>query len=83
MKDKLALMSMLIPLTMMNNEMPTRNNKYTENNESDEDKKQRFLKSEKNCNKSNWLKEFFYGDNSVWAINEKNALRKAKKLNYI
>lgn len=29
------------------------------------------------------LKEFFYGDVSVWAINKKNADKKAKKLNLL
>lgn len=29
------------------------------------------------------LKEFFYGEVSVWAINKKNADKKAKKLNLL
>lgn len=32
---------------------------------------------------SKGLKKFFFGENYVWAINEKNANRKAKKLNYL
>ena len=31
-------------------------------------------------NRMKGLKEFQFGDNSVWAINEKNANKKAKKL---
>ena len=29
------------------------------------------------------LKEFFYGENSVWALNKKNANRKAKSKGYL
>lgn len=29
------------------------------------------------------LKEFFYGENSVWALNKKNADRKARKKGYL
>ena len=36
---------------------------------------------EKNIKKG--LKEFFYDENSVWAINQKNADKKAKKLGYL
>lgn len=34
-------------------------------------------------NKAKGLKKFYYGDNFVWATNQKNADRKAKQLNYI
>jgi hypothetical protein len=54
-----------------------------EHEESEENKKKRFAKAEIERNKSNGLKEFFYGENSVWAINQKNADKKAKKLNYL
>ena len=39
--------------------------------------------SEEELNKSKGLKQFSYGENSVWAINQKNADKKAKKLNYL
>jgi len=29
------------------------------------------------------LKQFFYGENNLWALNQKNADRKAKKNNWI
>lgn len=29
------------------------------------------------------LKEFFYGENSVWAMNEKTAIKKATKKGYL
>lgn len=34
-------------------------------------------------NKMKGLKEFKFGENVVWAINEKNANKKAKKLGFI
>lgn len=33
--------------------------------------------------KAHGLKEFSYGENKVWALNQKNADKKARKLNYI
>lgn len=38
--------------------------------------------TESDRNKMKGLKEFQFGDNSVLAINEKNANKKAKKLGY-
>jgi|GEM_PF-1849935 len=34
-------------------------------------------------NIANGLKEFFYGENSVWAINKKNADRKARNNHWL
>ncbi len=34
-------------------------------------------------NKKNGLKEFFYGENSIWALNQKSADKKARKRNWI
>ena len=33
--------------------------------------------------KSKGLKQFFYGENSLWAINKNNADRKARSLNWL
>jgi hypothetical protein len=51
--------------------------------ESESEKKARLEKSKTESNKSKGLKEFIYGENSVWAINKKNADKKAKKNNWI
>lgn len=51
--------------------------------ESESEKKARLEKSKIESNKSKGLKEFIYGGNSVWAINKKNADKKAKKNNWI
>lgn len=55
----------------------------SEPKESEESRKRRLAKAEIERNKANGLKEFFYGENSVWAINQKNADKKAIKLGYI
>lgn len=51
--------------------------------ESDEDCKKRLAKAEIERNKANGLQEFFYGENSLWALNKKVADKKAAKRNWI
>jgi hypothetical protein len=51
--------------------------------ETDEEKKQRLAKAEIEKNKANGLKEFSYGENSLWALNKKSADNKARKRNWI
>lgn len=62
---------------------PDKREKRVKPKEDEEQKKQRLVKSEIERNKANGLKEFFYGENSVWAINQKVADKKAKKQNLI
>ena len=57
--------------------------RYIEPKETDEEKKQRLAKAEIERNKANGLKEFFYGENSVWAINQKNADKKARSKHWL
>ena len=40
-------------------------------------------KAEIERNKANGLKEFFYGENSVWALNQKNADKKARSKHWL
>jgi hypothetical protein len=51
--------------------------------ETEEEKKKRFAKSEIEIAKSNGLKQFFFGENSLYALNKKNAEKKAKKKGWI
>ena len=53
--------------------------RYIEPKESEEKKKQRLANAEINRNKANGLKEFFYGEHSLWALNQKSADKKAHK----
>jgi len=54
-----------------------------EHTESDEERKKRIAKSEIERCKAKGLKEFFYGEKSVFALNQKSADKKAKKQNLI
>lgn len=82
MKSKLGMMSMLAAFAMMGTETPHRERDY-EPKESDEEKKRRLAKAEIERNKANGLKEFFYGENSVYAINQKNADKKARSKHWL
>jgi hypothetical protein len=48
-----------------------------------EPKRIKIKRSLSELNKRKGLKEFFYGENSIWAINQKNADRKARLRNLI
>ncbi|MFA5300882.1 MAG: hypothetical protein WC389_22045 [Lutibacter sp.] len=41
------------------------------------------VRDEDEFNRTKGLKKFFYGENSLWAINQKNADRKARSLNWL
>ena len=83
MKSKLGMMSMFAALAMMGTETPHGHREYTEPKETDEERKRRIAKAEIERNKANGLKEFFYGENSVWAINQKNADKKARSKHWL
>ena len=51
--------------------------------ETDEDKKRRLAQAEIKRNKANGLKEFFYGENSLYALNQKNADKKARSKHWL
>lgn len=50
--------------------------------ETKEEKERRLKAAELERNKMNGLKEFVYAEGSIWALNQKNADRKATKLGY-
>ena len=50
---------------------------------SPEERRRRKSKAQKAINKRRGLTEFKYGDKSVWALNKKNADRKAKAKGYL
>ena len=60
---------------------PKRNLQYVESND---EREARMKLAEERQNKANGLQQFHYGyGNIVWAINQKNADKKARKLNWI
>ena len=77
------MLGLLGAMAMMGTETPYREREYIEPKETDEQRKRRIAKAEVERNKSNGLKEFFYGENSVWAINQKNADRKARSKHWL
>lgn len=81
-KNKLHMLG-LMAMAMMGTETPHGQREYTEPKESEEERKRRIAKAEIERNKANGLKEFFYGENSVWAINQKNADRKARNKHWL
>ena len=83
MKSKLGMMSMFAAMAMMGTETPHREREYIEPKETDEERKRRIAKAEIERVKANGLKEFFYGENSVWALNQKNADKKARSKHWL
>ena len=57
--------------------------RYIEPKETEEERKARLAKAEIERYKAQGLTEFFYGENSVWAINQKNADRKARSKHWL
>ena len=78
MKNKLGLISMMA-FAMMEGGTSYTDNDYKEPKETDEQRNLKIAKTKIKRYKANGLKEFFYGsNNSVWAINQKNADKKAR-----
>jgi hypothetical protein len=82
-KNKLHMLGLLGAMAMMGTETPHIEREYIEPKETDEQRKRRIAKAEIERAKANGLKEFFYGENSVWAINQKNADRKARSKHWL
>ena len=55
----------------------------SEPKETEEERKRRLAKAEIERAKANGLKEFFYGENSLWALNQKSADKKARKRHWL
>lgn len=52
-------------------------------NESEEERKERITKAEEENKRRQGLTKFFYGENSIWALNQKTADKKAKRKGWI
>ena len=83
MKSKLGMMSMFAALAMMGTETPRGIREYQEPKESEEERKRRLAKAEIERYKAQGLTEFFYGENSLWALNQKSADKKARKRHWL
>lgn len=82
-KTKLGLISMFSSLALMGFDSPHGMRENRQPKETDEERKSRLAKAQIERYKAQGLTEFFYGDNSLWALNEKSADRKARKRNWI
>lgn len=76
-------MSMFAALAMLETETPHGHREYTEPKESEKERKRRLDKAEIERYKTQGLKEFFYGKNSLWALNQKSADRKARRQHWL
>ena len=56
---------------------------YYELKETEEERKARLAKEERERYKAQGLTEFFYGENSLWALNQKSADRKARQRHWL
>jgi hypothetical protein len=81
--------ALMFSLTFMSYALMDKHNPVNENRlnnkptETEEEKWLRLQVAERERNKRNGLKMFYYGDNHVWALNKKNADKKAKKKGYL
>lgn len=83
MKNMLAMTSMFAAMAMMGSETPHREREPIEPKETDEERKRRIAKAEIERYKAQGLTEFFYGENSLWALNQKSADRKARQRHWL
>ena len=51
--------------------------------ETEEERKVRLVEAEIKRYKAQGLTEFFYGENSLWALNQKSADKKARQRNWL
>lgn len=56
---------------------------FREPKETEEERKSRLAKAERERYKAQGLTEFFYGENSLWALNQKSADKKARKRHWL
>lgn len=67
----------------MSGDLGNKRERYIEPEETEEERKARLAKAERERYKSQGLTEFFYGENSLWALNKKSADKKARKRNWL
>ena len=72
-KSKLGIFSMFAAMAMMGTETPHREHEYIKPKETDEQRKRRLAKAEIQRYQAKGLTQFIYGENSLWALNQKSA----------
>jgi hypothetical protein len=73
-----------IALALLSGAMSGNNNRsHFEDSETDEERNKMLERAKIDRYKSNGLREFYYGDKSLWALNQKSADKKAKRMGWI
>ena len=75
----LALLSAMMFSTMGNNKF---NNEYIEEKETPEEKEDRLQRAERDRKLKQGLTEYLFAEGSLYALNEKSAIKKALKKNW-
>jgi len=83
MKNILGMYGMFAAIGMMGDGALGNYREIDEPKETPAQRKKRLERAAVKINKANGLKEFCYGDNKLWTLNQKNADKKAKKLNWL
>ena len=84
MKRKLGLINAFAALALnVDFSSPKGLREYGKSKQTDEQRKQRLASQEAEINQAKGLKEFEYGENKLWALNQKSADKKAKKRGWI
>lgn len=81
MKSMLGMAAMMTALAYGGNSGTTP--AFIEPKETEEERKARFAKAKRERYKAQGLTEFFYGENSLWALNQKSADRKARQRHWL
>lgn len=84
MKSKLGLINMFAALAAVSDNLGDNiRGRRIEQKETEEERKKRLKKAEIERYKSQGLTEFFYGKNSLWALNQKSADKKARQRHWL
>ena len=81
MKSMIGMAAMMAALAYGGTSRTTHNLREPE--ETEDERKARLAKAERKRYKAQGLTEFFYAENSLWALNQKSADRKARHRHWL
>lgn len=81
--SKMRALGMMFAAMAMSGGFGGNGREYIEPKETEEERKKRIDKAQTKINESKGLTKFDYGSNSLWALNQKSADKKAKKKGWI
>lgn len=83
MKSKLGMLGIFAALAMNGGLEGNIRERRIKPKETEEERKKQLKKVEIERYKRQGLTEFFYGENSLWALNQKSADKKARQRNWL